>query len=90
MASDHDAAQHIDDLDGEDEETRPRLLHRQQHGLDVVLEEDAGDHVLGDLLALLRHGVLVRQDRVRRSALVSDRVDGGYDGEEVLEFVEVR
>lgn len=89
MASNQHPAQHINNLDQELQHPRPRLLNRQQHGLNVVLEEDARDVVVCNLLGLLRHGVLVRHDGVGGRGGAPDGVDGGDDGEEVLELVEV-
>lgn len=84
VASHHDAAKDVDNLDQEAKETVAGLRDAQHDGLDVVLEEDAGDLVVRDDLALLRDGVLVGVDDP-----VACEVDGGDDGEEVLELVEV-
>lgn len=84
-------AQDIDDLDQEDNEAIARLLDLQKDGLNVVLEEDARNDALVDLVALLGHGVLVREERVVAvgAGWRADTVHGGHDGHEVLEFVEV-
>lgn len=84
VSGNEDAADDVDDLDHEGQEAVAALVHGQQDGLDVVLDEDAGDIVVVDLLALLRHGVLVGED-----GLGADAVDGGHHGEVVLELVEV-
>lgn len=84
MSRDQHAAEDVDDLDEKEDEALAVLLHGEQDGLDVVLEEDAGDVVLVDGLAALRDGVLVGVDPVAAVA-----VDGGHDGEVVLELVEV-
>lgn len=81
---DQHAAEDVDDLDEEEDQALAVLLHGEQDGLNVVLEEDAGDVVLVDGLAALRDGVLVGADVVAAVA-----VDGGHDGEVVLELVEV-
>lgn len=62
----------------------------QQDRFDIVLEEDARDDALADLVALLGHGVLIGEKRgivswIRRP----NAVNGGHDGHEVLELVEV-
>lgn len=91
MAGDEDAGEDVDDLDEEGEEAVAALLDGQQDGLDVVLEEEARDHALADLLALLRHGVLVGEDGLgAERAAARDRVHGRDHGHEVLELVEVR
>lgn len=59
-------------------------MHRQQDRLNVVLEEDTGDIVFVDRLALLRYSVLVCENGAG-----ADAVDGWDDGEVVLELVEV-
>lgn len=91
MAGDEDAGEDVDDLDEEGEDAVAALLDGEQDGLDVVLEEEAGDHALADLLALLGDGVLVGEDGAgAEGAAAGDRVDGRNDGHEVLELVEVR
>lgn len=85
------AAHDIHDLEEEAHEAVSALLDRQHQRLDVVLEEDPRQGVLVDRAVLVGHGVLVRGDGTlggdaeRRGG---DGVDGGNDGEEVLEFVE--
>ena len=84
-------AQHIHDLNHEQEKTIPRLDNVEQDRLNVVFHKNARDHVLGDLAALLGDGVLVRKEGARAHLVrVADAVGGGDDGEEVLELVEVR
>lgn len=91
MTSHQCAADHIDHLDEEYKQAVPRLDDIQQNGLDVILEEDARYDPIIDLLALLRHGVLVRADRHGPSLIwVTNTVGCGYDGHEILELVEVR
>lgn len=90
MARHKRTTQDVDDLDQEDNEAVARFLDLQQNGLDVVLEKDTRDDALAHFVTLLGHGVLVREEgvtvvRVRRA----DAVDGGHDGHEVLELVEV-
>lgn len=84
VASHHDAAEDVDNLDQKAKEAMAGLRDAQHDGLDVVLEEDAGDLVVRDDLALLRDGVLVGVDDP-----VAGEIDGGHDREEVLELVEV-
>lgn len=92
MAGDEDAGEDVDDLEEEGEDAVAVLLDGEQDGLDVVLEEEAGDHALADLLALLRDGVLVGEDGLgaAEGAAAGHGVDGRDDGHEVLELVEVR
>lgn len=93
VTRDHDTTEYIDDLDGEGQDAVAALLDLQHDGLDVVLEEQAGDHALVDLLALLRDGVLVGEDGAAcggRPGTLVHAVDGGHDRHEVLELVEVR
>ena len=90
VASDEDAREHVDDFDGEGQKPVACLLDRQQDRLDVVLEEDSRDVELGDLVALLRHGVLVGEDRARRRVGLADRIHGWHHRHEVLELVKVR
>lgn len=80
----------VDDLDQKDDEAVARFFDLQQNGFDIVLEEDARDDALADFVALLGHGVLIGE----KSGIVSwvrgpNAVDGGHDGHEVLELVEV-
>jgi hypothetical protein len=79
-----DTTDNIDNLNQEGNNTITTLMHRQQNGLDIVLDEDTGDPVVANLLALLRHGILVRNNLFR-----ADAVDCRDDGEVVLELVEV-
>jgi len=72
------------------------LGNGEQDGLDVEFEEDAGDHALADHVRLGGDSVLVRDDGVFVSVEVGRGgggegagVDGGHDGEVVLEFEEV-
>ena len=91
MARNQHATKNINHLNHESQEAVSALLNCQQHGLDIVLEEDARDGALADDVRLLGHGVLVCEDgagRVGRARGV-DGVDGGDDGEEILESVEV-
>lgn len=88
MARDQHATEDIHDLDHEAEEAVAALLDRQEHGLDVVLEEHARHGALAHDVRLLRHGVLVGDDRPVLVAGV-DAVDGRHHREEVLEFMEV-
>lgn len=85
VAGDQDATDDVDQLDEENQEAVACLANGQHDGLNVVLDKDAGDvRVLGNLLAALGDGVLVGLDG---AAAVG--VDGGDDGEVVLELVEV-
>lgn len=85
MAGDEDAADDVDELDEEDNEAVAGLVDGEQDRLNVVLDKDAGDGgVLVNLLALLGDGVLVGLD-----GAAADAVDGGDDGEVVLELVKV-
>lgn len=84
VASHHDSAENIDNLDQKGKEPIAGLLYAQHDRLDVVLEEDAGDLVVRDGLALLRDGVLVGVDD-----LVAGKIHSRDDGEVVLEFVKV-
>ena len=100
-AADQNAADHVDEADAERQEASPRLHDGQQDGLDVEFEKDAGDGLFGDGVALGGDGVLVREDGVGGGERAVGRavqgneggegagVDGGDDGEVVLEFVEV-
>lgn len=84
------AAHHVNNLDEEDEEAVALLGDVEQDWLDVVLEEDTGNDALIDLVALLRHGELIRDNRRGYTRVgVSEAIDGGHDGHEVLELVEV-
>lgn len=84
------ATENVDDLYQKHNQTVTRLLDLEQYGLDIVLEEDARDDALVDLVALLRDGVLVGEKRVRIvRARGADAVDGGDDRHKVLELVEV-
>lgn len=62
VASYHDATEDVDNLDHKRQESVTALLHAQQDGLNVVLEEDAGDLMVRDCLAVLSDGVLVGVD----------------------------
>jgi hypothetical protein len=84
VASDQDAAHDIDDLDEEEQHAVAVLLHREQDGLNVVLEEDARNFAVANLLALLGDSVLVGVD-----VAGADGVDSRDDGNVVLELVEV-
>lgn len=80
-ASHQHTADDVDQPDDQAQETAALLGHDQQDGLDVVLEEDAGDAgegLLGDLAALARGGVLVGEHalRVAAQARVGDVVHG--------------
>jgi len=88
MARNQHSAKHIDDFDDEAQEAVAALLNRQQQGLDVVLEEDAGYSAIVDDVRLLGHGVLVRENGAFAVG-VGGAVYGWHHGEEVLEFVEV-
>lgn len=106
--SNHDTTDDINESDEQAEESAPLLCYGQGNRLDVELDEDAGNVVLGDLVRLRGHGVLVGLDGVggveyvlggvvgvavygfeegQEGSVVG--VDGGHDGEVVLEFVEV-
>lgn len=65
MASHQNTAKDIHRLDKEPQETIPALLDGQEYRLDVILAEDARHVLLADLLGLLVHGVLVREDGAR-------------------------
>lgn len=84
MARDQDARKHIDELHNKDEETIAFLIDRQQDRLNVVLDENARNAVLGHGFALLCYGILVR-----KHGAGSDAVPGWNDGNVVLELVEV-
>lgn len=84
VASNEHTTNHIDDPKHERKNAGPRFLDGQHDRLNVILEEDARYVVLVDLLALLRHGVLVRE---HRAAAVG--VGCRDDGDVVLELVEV-
>lgn len=85
------------------QETAALLADQQQDGLDVILEEDAGDveRALGDNVGLAGSGVLVGEDEVLVMVVLLDGgwgrvgvarafgIDGWDDREEVLEFVVV-
>lgn len=101
---DENPGDHIDHPHQQGQQTAPLMRDKQQDGLDVVLEEDAGDvdRVLGDRGRLAGGGVLVREDGVAGLAVDAGRVggvalhgvaalgvDGGYDVEEVLVAVVV-
>lgn len=92
VAGDEHAAEDVDGLDEEGEQAVAALLDGQHDGLNVVLDEDPGDHVVADLVRLLRHGVLVREDgaarREGRRRRVH-RVHRRHHRQEVLELVEV-
>lgn len=90
MAGDENAGEDVDDFDQESEDAVAALLDGEEDGLDVVLEEEAGNHALADVLALLGDGVLVRHDGAGAGAAAGDGVDRRHDGHEVLELVEVR
>lgn len=91
VSSHQHATQDIHDLEEEAQEAISALLDRQHQRLDVVLEEDAGQRMLVDRAILIGHGVLVCGDGSfggdAEGVGGGDGVDGGYDGEEVLEFV---
>jgi hypothetical protein len=84
VSGDHDTAHDVDNLDQETDKAVTALVDSQQDRLNVVLEENAGDVSLVDRLALLRHGVLVGENRPR-----VDAVYGGHNGKVVLKLVEV-
>ena len=103
-AADQHAADGVDDAHQQRRQAAAGLGDRQQNRLDVELEEDAGEGVLGHGPALRRHGVLVGEDGVARAEdglrgrvavgrgqprRRAARVDGRHDGEVVLEPVEV-
>ena len=62
VAGDEDAAEDVGSFDEEGEEAVAALLDSQHDGLDVVLEEESRNAHLRDLVRLLRHRVLVRED----------------------------
>jgi hypothetical protein len=82
--SHHNATDDVDEPNHEAEETTPLLSHGQGDGLDVELDEDAGDVILGDLVRLRGGGVLVCLYGVGR---VED-VFGGVVGVAVYGFEE--
>lgn len=84
MASNQNTGQHVDELEDKSEKAVAVLVDGEQDGLDVVLNKDTGHAELGDALALLRHGILVREH-----GSGADAVPGRYDGDVVLELVEV-
>lgn len=84
MPSDKNAANDIDDLDEELEDTVTVLLHCEHDWLDVILDKDARNLALADFLALLSHSVLVGT-KVAAAMLV----ESGHHREVVLEHVEV-
>lgn len=90
VARNERTTENVDDLDQKDDEAVARFLDLQQNGFDVVLEEDTRDDALADFVALLGHGVLVREKRGIVSRVGGpDAVDGGHDRHEVLELVEI-
>ena len=101
-ASDQHPADDVHDPDTQRQETATTLADGEQYRLDVELEENAGDALLGYLVRLGGDGVLVGEDGAgggerRVGGAVQGNpvgecagVDGGYDGEVVLELVEVR
>lgn len=84
VSGDQDTAHDVDDLDQETDDAITALVDSQQDWLDVVLEENAGDVSLVDRLALLRHGVLVGENRPG-----VDAVHRGHNRKIVLKLVEV-
>ena len=103
-AGDEHAREHVDEPDEQAQEALALVPDEQQDRLDVELEEDARHVALADGPAVLRHGVLVREDEVvgsqtppgrrrrreRRDLLRRNgRVDGRHDRQVVLELVEV-
>lgn len=85
MARNEHTTDYIDELDEEHEEAVAVLIDGQQDWLNVVLDKDARHgQALVDFFALLGDGVLVGEDGAG-----ADAVDGGHDGEVVLEFMEV-
>lgn len=90
MARNKRTTKDIDDLDQKYDKAVARFLNLQQNGLDVVLEKDARDDPVVDLVALLGHGVLIREERaVVARARGPNTVNGRHDRHEVLELVEV-
>lgn len=85
MARNEHTTDYINQLDEEDKKAVAVLVDGQQDWLDVILDKDSRyGQALVDFLALLRNGVLVGEDGAG-----ADAVDGGHDGEVVLELVEV-
>ena len=62
-ATDHDATDDVDDADGERQDWCSRVCDGEADGLDVELEEDAGDTRVRDNFGLLCDGVLVGGER---------------------------
>lgn len=85
VSSDQHAADDVDEFNAEEEDGVAVLSDGQQDRLNVVLNEHARNHVLGNAFALFRNGVLVRGDGV----VGTDGVLGRYNREIVLELVEV-
>lgn len=95
-ATDQDPTHDIHQPDAQRQQAALLLGNGEQDGLDVEFEEDAGDHALADHVGLGGDGVLVRDDGVFVSVEVGRGgggegagVDGGHDGEVILEFEEV-
>lgn len=85
MAGNEHTADDVDELEEENDEAVAGLVDGKQDGLNVVLDKDAGHgRVFVNFLALLGDGVLVGLD-----CAAADAVDGGDDGEVVLELVKV-
>ena len=103
-AGDEHAREDVDEPEQQTQEALALVADEQQDGLDVELEEDARHVALAHGSAVLRHGVLVREDEVvvaqtspgrgrrrqrRRPVRRDGRVDGRHHREVVLELVEV-
>lgn len=85
------SAEDVDHLDQENKEAVPMFDNVQQDRLDVVLEKDAGDGPVIDLVSLFRNGILVGEQCFRPDSVgMTDTVGCGHDREEVLELVEGR
>lgn len=63
-SSDKDTRNNINEPDRKTQKAIPFLGDRQENRLNVVLDKDAWDGVLGNSTRLLRHSVLVREDCV--------------------------
>ena len=75
------------------QQASPFFADRQQDGLDVELEEDAGDLLLAHHARLRSHGVLIRENGVGRGEVGRGAgaagIDGRYHRKVVLVFEEV-
>lgn len=73
------AGYHIHEPDKQTRYTGPLFRDREQYGFNIVFHKHTRDHVLCHRMALLCHGVLIREDRVLRvlQAVLLDSVGAG-------------